>query len=320
VSAGAGGGSPSGPPGGGAPDLDRLAVTVPDHALEPFAAAFEAHCQSVGFFRDEATGDWCIEAIRRPGDPGDLQTALLLAAAASGIAPPALSRTPTRSGGWLAQVAASFPPQRIGRRWLVVGTHDASVRAWGRLRIVLDAGLAFGSGEHGSTRGCLRALEGLCRPRGRILDLGTGSGILAIAAAQRFRRAVLATDIEAPSVRVAAANARANGVANLVHPAREDGVARRVRSGAPYGLVLANILARPLCAMARGLAPLLAPGARVVLAGLLDGQANQVAAAWRRQGIVAERRLRENRWTTLVLRAPREAERRPPVMRPGTAA
>lgn len=279
-----------------------------------FAAALERHADSVSFFCDEATGQWTLEAIRRPGERAPLAAALALAAAAAGIAPPEPAWAPAEAAGWLEKVAADFPPQRIGRRWLVLGTHDAALREAGRIPIVLDAGLAFGSGEHGSTRGCLRALERIGRPRAAILDLGTGSGILAIAAAKRFRRPVLATDIEPWSVRVAAANAGANLAGTLVRTAHEQGVGRRVRAEAPYGLVLANILARPLCAMARPLATTLAPGARIVLAGLLAGQANQVAAAWRRQGVVLRRRIEEGSWTTLVLQAPRKPTRRPPTM------
>jgi ribosomal protein L11 methyltransferase len=299
------------------PQLERLCVTVPESAVPVFEAAFDAHCDAVGFFRDEATGLWLVDGIRRPGDLGALETALALAAVVAAIDVPTLLRAPTPAGGWLEKVAENFPPQRIGRRFLVLGTHDAALAEPGRIPIVLDAGLAFGSGEHGSTRGCLRALERLPRPAGRILDLGTGSGILAIAAAKRFGRPVLATDIEPWSVLVAAANARANFVGPRVSVVRENGVGRRVRAGRPYRLLLANILARPLCAMARPLAATLAPGARVVLAGLLAGQANQVAAAWRRQGIVLQRRISEGRWTTLLLRTPAKAERWPPVMRPG---
>lgn len=303
----------------GVPQLERLSVAVPEAAVPLFEAAFSAQCDAVGFFRDETTGEWGIEGIRRAGDLSGLETALALAAAASGIAPPVLVRRPTEAGGWLAKVASGFPPQRIGRRFLVLGTHDSGLREPGRIAIVLDAGLAFGSGEHGSTRGCLRALERLKRPAGRILDLGTGSGILAIAAAKRFARPVLASDIEPWSVLVAAANARANGVGKRVQVVRENGAGRQVRQCRPCHLLLANILARPLCAMARPLGPLLAPGARVVLAGLLAGQANQVAAAWRRQGIVLVRRIAEGSWTTLLLRAPPKAEAPPPISRPGAA-
>ena len=180
---------------------------------------------------------------------------------------------------------------------------------------MLDAGVAFGSGEHGSTRGCLRALEGLAhrRPR-RILDLGTGSGILAMAAARLLHRPVLAVDIEPWSVRVAGQNAELNRLGRLVRARLGNGwAARPVRRAAPYDLVFANILARPLCAMARDLARNLAPGGRAVLAGLLDAQVPLVLAAHRRQGLLLERRLAEGRWVTLVVRQPPSKPRPPPL-------
>jgi ribosomal protein L11 methyltransferase len=164
--------------------------------------------------------------------------------------------------------------------------------------------MAFGSGEHGSTRGCLRALERIAhrRPR-RILDLGSGSGILAMAAARLLRRPVLATDHDPWSVRVAARNAAANGVGRLVRTRLADGWRSAApRRGGPYDLVLANILARPLCGMAKDLSLHLAPGGTAILAGLLAEQARMVLAAHRRRGLRLDFMLREGPWTTLVLR------------------
>lgn len=191
------------------------------------------------------------------------------------------------------------------------GTHLAAPSLPGRITLRLDAGLAFGSGEHGSTRGCLRALEAVARgsrPR-RVLDLGTGSGILAIAAAKLLRVPVLGTDIDPWAVRVARQNARLNQVGPpRVATAQTPGWrGRAVLARAPYDLVLANILARPLCAMARDLARHLAPGGRAILSGLLASQARQVLAAHRRQGLVLERVVREGGWATLVVRGPRRA-------------
>jgi ribosomal protein L11 methyltransferase len=177
---------------------------------------------------------------------------------------------------------------------------------YGRTVLVLDAGIAFGSGEHASTRGCLIAFARATkdrRPMRRVLDLGTGSGILAMAAAKRRRRKVLATDIEPWSVRVAAQNATMNGVGSLVRARHADGWGERhVRAGRPYDLVFANILARPLCAMARHMARGLAPGGTAILAGLLGTQARMVLAAHRRHGLRLERALPVGPWTTLVLR------------------
>jgi ribosomal protein L11 methyltransferase len=215
-----------------------------------------------------------------------------------------LERSATEAEGWLARNLEEFPEQLIGRRFAVRGTHETAPPIAGRHTLTVDAGLAFGSGEHGSTRGCLRALEFVAhrRPR-RILDLGTGSGILAMAAAKLLRRTVIATDIDPWSVRVTQQNAVLNGVSRLLRVSLADGwKTTATPAGAPYDLVFANILARPLCAMARPLAQHLAPGGRAILAGLLATQERMVLAAHRRQGLVLERRFPEGQWSALLLR------------------
>jgi ribosomal protein L11 methyltransferase len=275
---------------------------LPEAAVPAYEAALQAACRTVGLFRHDAS-NWLLEGVKPRGEQEDkLADALALAAAVTG-----LDATPTRrdtpAEGWLARTYASFPEQLIGRRFAVRGTHLSGPGASGRLSLTLDAGLAFGSGEHGSTRGCLRALERVAhrRPR-RILDMGCGSGILAMAAARLLHRHVLAADIEPWSVRVATGNAALNRLSRLVRTVRSNGwTGAAVRAGAPYDLVFANILARPLCAMARPMASRLAPGATVILAGLLDNQVRMVLAAHRRQGLVLEFALQEGRWTTLVL-------------------
>lgn len=285
--------------------LETVFVEVPDAAVEAYEAALGTVCATVGFFfADEARGVWRVEGVHDAGaDEARLQDALALAALVSGT-PAALRREATEAEGWLARTSESFPEQRVGRRFAVRGTHEVGPAAPGRLTLTLDAGLAFGSGEHGSTRGCLRALEVAARRRPRrVLDLGTGSGILAMAAAKLLRRPVLATDIEPWSVRVAGQNAAANGVGRLVRPVLGNGWhARAVQGGAPYDLVLANILARPLCRMARDLALCLAPGGTAILAGLLGSQARMVLAAHRRHGLRLEATWREGNWATLVVR------------------
>ena len=284
--------------------LETVAVDVPESALETFEAALGSVCATVGFFRDDATGLWRVEGVKEVGvnDPA-LEAALALAAAASG-AEAVVSRTPTPVEGWLARTYASFPEQHIGRRFAVRGTHLSGPATPGRITLTLDAGIAFGSGEHGSTRGCLRALERVAHRRPQqILDLGTGSGILAMAAAGLLHRRVLATDIEPWSVRVAQQNAVLNGLGPMVRARLSDGWRHpAVRTGRPYDLVFANILARPLCRMARDLAVGLAPGGTAILAGLLDSQALGVLAAHRRHGLRLQGVLREGPWTTLILR------------------
>ena len=285
--------------------LETVFVEVPEAALDAYEAALSTACETVGFFlADEEARTWRVEGVRDAGAGEDaLRGALALAALTTGIAAP-LGRAATEAEGWLARSDASFPEQPVGRRFAVRGTHFDGPGPPGRIALTLDAGLAFGSGEHGSTRGCLVALEFAARRRPRrILDLGTGSGILAVAAARLLRRPVLATDIEPWAVRVTGENARLNGVARLVRPVLADGWrSPRVRAGAPYDLVFANILARPLCRMARDLALHLAPGGTAILAGLLDWQAAGVLAAHRRHGLRLQRKLSEGPWTTLMLR------------------
>ena len=287
--------------------LECVAVTVPEDALEAYEAALESVCETVGFFRDHATGIWRIEGIRGMGEnQNELTAALALAAMLTGVTV-APEIAPAEADGWLERTIAAFPEQLVGRSFAVRGTHLTGRAPPGRVPLILDAGVAFGSGEHNSTRGCLIAFERLAarrRPR-RVLDLGTGSGILAMAAAKVLRRNVLATDIEPWSIRVTGENARLNGVQKRVRPVLADGWrAAVVRKSAPYDLVFGNILARPLRAMARDLALHLAPGGTAILAGLLKTQARDVLAAHRRQGLVLERMIHLAPWTTLVVRKP----------------
>ena len=284
--------------------LETVTVVVPADAMEAYEAALRMACGTVGFFLDEDSGLWHVEGVKDQGaDEGQLAGALALAALVTGYEAQ-LERRTTPAEGWLARTYASFPEQLVGRRFAVRGTHLTERGAAGRIALTLDAGLAFGSGEHGSTRGCLRAFERVAhrRPR-RIIDVGTGSGVLAMAAARLLHRRVLATDIDPWSVRVAAENARLNGLRARIRFRRADGwISPSVRGGGPYDLVFANILARPLCGMARAAVPNIAPGGTLILAGLLASQARWVLAAYRRQGMRLEFTLREGAWATLVLR------------------
>lgn len=284
--------------------LETVAVTVPEAALEAYEAAFESACDTVGFFLDEATRVWRIEGVKPVGSrEPELASALAIAAMLSGVAAEP-ERSPTAAEGWLALTYASFPEQLIGRRFAIRGTHLHAPATPGRITLTLDAGVAFGSGEHGSTRGCLVAFEAVARrkPR-RLLDLGSGSGVLAMAATRLLHRPVLATDIDPWSVRVTRQNAKLNRIGPWIRPQLANGWHHpTLRAGGPYDLVFANILARPLCAMAKDLAANLAPGGTAILAGLLRNQARFVLAAHRRNGLVLERMLPQGNWTTIVLR------------------
>ena len=207
---------------------------------------------------------------------------------------------------WVDQLKWSFPPIDTGRFHLR-GSHVRKLRPAGRMTLVIDAGGAFGTGEHASTKGCLLALDAMFKRRRfrNVLDMGCGSGILAMAAAKAIRSRVLATDIDAGAVRIAAGNVRANGVAQWIRCAPGDGYkSRLVAQRAPYDLVLANILARPLARMATPLGRDLAPGGVAILAGLLRRQERMVLAAHRAQGLALRARFRLGDWTTLVVGKP----------------
>ncbi len=285
--------------------LETVSVIVPEAALDAYEAALASVCGTIGFFlHDEDARTWRVEGVRDlAADLTPLTDALSIAALVTGVHA-TLQRAPTEAEGWVQRTQEAFPEQLVGHRFAIRGTHDQSPRTPGRITLVLDAGLAFGSGEHGSTRGCLRALEIVARraPR-RILDLGTGSGILAMAAARLLRRPVLATDIEPWSVRVTRQNAADNGVSRLIRAELADAWrSRGTRSQAPYDLVFANILARPLCRMSAALATHLATGGCAILSGLLVSQVPMVLSAHRRHGLTLVQVVIEGGWATLIVR------------------
>ena len=287
--------------------LPRISVTVPERAVPAVVAAFETACEAVSFLRlDEACDTWSVEGILRdPGARAGLDTALVLAAAVSGIDRPEVTAGEVEAEGWLARTREAFPPQPIGRRFLIRGTHDAGAMMPGRIALTIDAGLAFGSGEHATTRGCLIALEGLRRRRRPVADIGTGSGVLALAAAALWRVRAVGVELDPWAARVAAENARMNRLHRLVELVHGDGWrAGAIRRRAPYALAFANIFARPLCAMAARTARNLRRGGRAVLSGFHPAQARMVLAAHRRAGMVLERQIVVNGWATLVLRRP----------------
>ncbi len=226
----------------------------------------------------------------------------LVTAAAGGTLADALAVETLPARDWIADSLAGLPPVAAGRFW-VHGSHHRARRPASRIGIEIEAATAFGTGHHATTRGCLIALDGLAHRRPRyVLDLGTGSGVLAIAAAKRLRVPVLATDIDLQSVHVARDNARHNGVGHLVDAVHAAGLhAPQVKARAPFDLVLMNILLRPLQGLAAPVARSLMPGARLVLSGLLASQGTAALAAYRSQGITLERRIALDEWLTLVL-------------------
>ena len=205
---------------------------------------------------------------------------------------------------WVAESLAGLTPVRAGR-FVVHGSHDRGRLRGNDLNIEIEAALAFGTGHHGTTRGCLMALDALARRKRRfhVLDIGTGTGVLAIAAAKIFHTRVVATDIDRIAVNAARDNSRLNRVGPLMAPVHAPGTrAPDILKGAPYDLIFANILLGPLMRLAVPISRLVAPGGRVVLSGLLPGHANAARSVYGAQSLHLERRRDLEGWTTLVLK------------------
>lgn len=223
---------------------------------------------------------------------------------AEGIADaPALARETLPETDWVAHVLEGLTPVAAGR-FLVHGSHDRATPAKGRIRIEIEAGLAFGTGHHGTTAGCLDMLSAIVaarKPR-RVLDLGTGSGVLAIAVAKLARVPVLATDIDPVATQVARDNARLNEVAGLVACVTAPGLSGPAFAArGPFDLIVANILARPLMRLAPAMSRIVAPGGTLVLSGILASQRRQVIAAYATQRFRHVRTIAREGWVTLLL-------------------
>jgi len=203
-------------------------------------------------------------------------------------------------------------------RFVVHGAHDRIKVAPNKIGIEIEAALAFGTGHHGTTQGCLAALERIAktrRPR-RILDIGTGTGVLSIAAARALRRPIVASEIDPVSVTVARANVEANRAGAYIRVLRAAGVNAPAMRGRRYDLVVANILLPVLQRLAQPLRKRLARRATVVLSGLLPEQANAALAVWQAQGFKLERRDIVDGWATLTLAwRPRKKKSPEPVRR-----
>jgi len=245
---------------------------------------------------DPARDVWRIDAY--PVSEAEAAAAQGALQAAGGLH---VERRPLADADWLALALSGLPPVRAGR-FFVYGAHDRGRVPVNAVSLRIEAGAAFGTGHHGTTLGCLIALDRLLKARRapRVLDVGTGTGVLAIAAALTGSRRVIGTDIDPVSVRIARENARLNEArARFV---RADGLRTRlVAQSAPYDLALANILAGPLVRLSPAIRRALRRRGVAILSGLLRAQERQVAAAYLARGFRLVRRLRLDAWATLVL-------------------
>jgi len=287
----------------------HLHLAVPAAAQATFEAALETLGGALVSGEADAQGRVPLDVYlaERPA-PGRVASLLATAALAAGTETPEVASHPLPDVDWVRQSYAGIPPIHAGRFYVYGRHHLGRPFPAGAIAFHIEAGQAFGTGHHESTQGCLLALEDLAKSGievRRALDMGTGTGVLAFAMARLWRCPVLAADNDATSVRICRENARLNGVGQWVRTVVSEGYSRReVGNGAPYDLICANILAEPLCAMARDLHAHLAPGGQAVLAGLLTRQARRVLYRHRAQGLVLQRRLELGDWTTLVLRRP----------------
>jgi ribosomal protein L11 methyltransferase len=265
------------------------------------AETFEPDDVAASAFED-AGGQWTV-SLHFGAPPDEAAVRALVALAADPQAAAALTFGVLPTKDWVRASLDGLAPVPAGR-FVVHGSHDRAQVPPSRTGIEIEAALAFGTGHHGTTRGCLLALDRLLRTRRprRVLDVGTGTGVLAIAAARALRRPVLASDIDRRSVLVARENAAINRAGPLVEVIHAAGLsAHRFRRRGPFDLVMANILLVPLKRLAAPMAGLLDRDATVILSGLLPSHANAALAAYRAQGLTLRRRLVLDGWVTLVL-------------------
>ena len=280
-----------------APPLWKASVSVPKDLGPDVASLFELTPpapQAVLIVEDPFGPDAIVEALYDSKADADLLSRV------SGYD---VLVAPLPDQDWIKQSQEGLPPVRAGR-FFVYGAHDAGAVPAGAIAIRIEAGLAFGTGHHETTALCLQALSRLAKRRrfARVLDLGCGTGVLAIAAAKLWRKPVLATDIDAIAVEVARENARANEVAPLIRAGVADGLTHPVIANkAPFDLILANILAAPLTQLAPSLSAAVAPRGFAVLSGLLRNQENLVLSFYRTRGLNLRETLRDGPWSALVL-------------------
>ena len=263
--------------------LDPLAVTIneTDEALNLW--------ETVAWFEDEETA----------------------AAARAHLNQPDAIIAPVPDVDWVRRSLEGLAPVTAGRFFLH-GSHDRHQRRASGVSLEIDAGTAFGTGHHGTTAGCLSAFDEILKRErpARILDLGCGTGVLAIAAAKALKRKALATDIDAEAVRVTFGNAKLNGVTPLINAVTAAGLHHKViKQAAPFDLIFANILARPLANLAQGLSSMLAPGGKLILSGLTYDQLRWIKACYTTRGLVPARCIRNSNWIALVMVNPKTKKR-----------
>jgi len=278
--------------------------TSQDYICEISDAFEDIAVATLNFELVEDSEIWCVDIITHAlPDKGDIETRLLLFASLYHLPPIKFEIALLEPKDWLAEVEKSFKPLAIGR-FYVYGSHVKEKPPHGKLALKINAGAAFGSGEHATTSGCLLALSELAKQRRfrNPVDMGCGSGILALAMVLLWKNRTIGIDIDPVSVVVSRQNARNNRIQKQsIFAAGNGWNSNVVRKYAKYDLIVANILARPLVKMAKELKQHLSPNGIVILSGLLASQERLVLYAHQQQGLRLIKRFSCNGWNTLVL-------------------
>ena len=271
------------------------------YQLSDMMDALHPEPMGIGTFEiEDGSGYWEVAGYftQKPDEAG-----LALLASMAGAQPFVISKVPDRD--WVAQVRRELTPVEAGR-FIVFGSHDAALVPVNRIGLQIDAAMAFGTGHHGTTLGCLRSYDRLLRAglmAQHVADIGTGTGVLAMAAARTGARHVIASDMDPVAIATARVNMTVNGLGTRVRCVTAPGFkADALRQRAPYDLVFANILAGPLKRLARDMAAHTDLGSVVILSGILNRQAAGVVATYRGHGFACEHREVIGEWTTLTLR------------------
>ena len=287
-----------------ATDIWQAKIIVPSPTVSVFENTLGGKALAYSSFETTRKDLWSFEMLLQgPLNRPDLETRIALISASLDLPAPDLILQPMPDKDWVAASQSTLSPIQAGRIF-VHGAHDRGAAPGGTIALEVDAGRAFGTGRHESTYGCLLALDHLAKSRRfrRPLDLGCGAGVLALAMAQLWRVPIVASDVDFWAVTVANANARLNRLHPRVRAVLSDGFSNpKLSEGAPYDLIVANILARPLQRLAPHIAGHLAPRGHVILSGILMNQDNCVRAAYRPLGLNLVRRRIIGKWLTLEL-------------------
>lgn len=286
------------------PKVDQISVSLTkdqayalvDAVMERDDLALTASAHEI-----EDTGEWIFEATC--DSPPDIEAFNALANQVLGGTVSFSVEPIDPEVNWVAKSLEGLQPVIAGG-FYVYGSHETVPVPAGLIGMRIDAAQAFGTGHHETTTGCLEAISIVLKRKRptRLIDVGTGTGVLAIAMAKRLRLPVLATDIDPIAVETTVDNARDNGVGRLITGIEATGLNHAaIARGAPYDLVAANILAAPLVALAPGMGRITAAGGSVILSGLLDTQATRVIAAYAKQGLVLKQKIVRKDWATLIL-------------------